>query len=100
MLQTILEWCGATTGRELGLVLFGVGAQALFFGRWIVQWLATERRGTPHVPPAFWWISLAGASMLLCYFVLRREPVGVLGQSVGWLIYVRNLVLERRVAAE
>ena len=56
-----------------------------------MQWLASEREKKSVVPPAFWWMSLIGASMLLLYFMWRRDMVGILGQSFGWFIYVRNL---------
>ena len=95
-LETIMRWSNVETSAQLGLVAFGVLAQLLFFARWVVQWLATEARGRSHVPLAFWWLSLIGASLLLLYFILRREPVGVLGQSIGWAIYTRNLILIRR----
>ncbi|MBT8487019.1 MAG: hypothetical protein HKO59_11700 [Phycisphaerales bacterium] len=70
----------------------------LFFARWLVQWVATERRGVSHVPEQFWWLSLAGATLLLVYFTLRGELVGMLGQSVGWFVYARNLMLIRGAA--
>ena len=54
-----------------------------------------ERRGKSHIPEFFWWLSLSGATLLLVYFTLRGEPVGMLGQSVGWLVYSRNLYLFR-----
>ena len=96
LLDSILEWASLDGGWELAVLVFGVLAQALFFGRWVVQWLATERRGEPHVPESFWWISLAGAVLLFAYFALRGEPVGMLGQTAGWAIYARNLYLIRR----
>ena len=74
-------------------VSVGLLGQVLFTGRMIVQWLASERIGRSVVPIAFWWLSLAGATMLIIYFVWRRDAVGILGQSVGWLIYTRNLCL-------
>lgn len=74
----------------VGLGLLG---QALFAGRMLVQWLASERRRRSVVPVAFWWMSLVGASLLIVYFVWRKDAVGVLGQATGWLIYLRNLRL-------
>jgi lipid-A-disaccharide synthase-like uncharacterized protein len=74
-------------------VLLGFLGQLLFTGRMLVQWLASERSRRSVVPPAFWWMSLCGATMLLVYFVWRKEPIGVLGQATGWFIYVRNLWL-------
>lgn len=82
-------------------VALGLAGQVLFTGRMVLQWLISERSRRSTVPVGFWWMSLAGASMLLVYFVWRRDIVGVLGQSAGWLIYIRNLWLiaaERRAA--
>lgn len=95
-IQSLMDWAKVTNNWELGLVVFGIAAQAIFFGRWLVQWIASERKGESHMPDLFWWLSLVGASMLFVYFILRGEPVGVLGQSVGWIVYSRNLYLIKR----
>lgn len=76
---------------EIWWLLLGLLGQSVFFARWIVQWIASERRGESHVPVLFWWCSLAGAGMVLVYYIGRREPIGVLGQILGWTIYARNL---------
>jgi lipid-A-disaccharide synthase-like uncharacterized protein len=78
-----------------GLLWVGLGllGQVLFAGRMVVQWIISERERRSVVPVIFWWMSLAGASMLLLYFVWRRDVIGVLGQAMGWVIYVRNLCL-------
>lgn len=77
-------------------VALGFLGQLCFTGRMLVQWLASEKQRRSVVPPAFWWMSLVGATMLLAYFAWRRDLVGVIGQSTGWFIYARNLVLIRR----
>jgi lipid-A-disaccharide synthase-like uncharacterized protein len=84
-----------------GLIWVAVGflGQLLFTGRMIVQWLVSEQQRRSVVPPVFWWMSLTGASMLLVYFIWRKEPIGVLGQTTGWFIYVRNLWLIHRAPA-
>lgn len=84
-----------------GILWVGLGflGQVLFTGRMLLQWLVSEREKRSVVPVGFWWMSLAGASMILVYFLWRRDVVGVLGQCAGWVIYVRNLWLiyrERR----
>jgi lipid-A-disaccharide synthase-like uncharacterized protein len=86
-----------------GILWVGLGflGQILFTGRMLVQWFVSERERRSVVPVGFWWMSLVGASMLLLYFVWRRDIVGVLGQSAGWVVYGRNLWLiyrERREA--
>ncbi len=80
-------------------VSLGLLGQVLFTGRMLVQWAASERSKRSVVPVAFWWMSLIGASMLLVYFIWRRDVVGVLGQATGWGIYIRNLVLIHRAKA-
>ncbi|HXU46515.1 MAG TPA: lipid-A-disaccharide synthase N-terminal domain-containing protein [Thermoanaerobaculia bacterium] len=80
----------------LAIGLFG---QAMFFGRFFVQWLASERKRQSVVPRAFWFLSLAGGLILLVYAVHRREPVFVLGQATGLLIYLRNIWLIYRPRA-
>ena len=79
----------------LGLIWVAVGflGQLIFMGRMIVQWLASERRKQSVVPTLFWWMSLVGGSMVLAYFIWRKDPVGIFGQAMGWTIYARNLWL-------
>jgi len=84
-----------------GMLWVGLGflGQLLFTGRMLLQWLVSEREKRSVVPVGFWWMSLIGASMLLAYFLWRRDIVGVVGQCAGWVIYGRNLWLiyrERR----
>lgn len=74
-------------------VAIGLLGQLLFTGRMLVQWLISEKHRRSVVPTAFWWMSLIGATMLLVYFIWRKEPIGILGQATGWFIYVRNLWL-------
>lgn len=99
--QGLLGW-RSWTSWEVGLFLFGFIGQIMFFGRWIVQWWVSERSGRSVMPILFWWLSLSGATVLLVYFSLRAEPIGILGQAVGWTVYSRNLLLvarERRSGA-
>lgn len=74
---------------------FGLGfvAQLLFSARFVVQWVASERRKRSYFPMAFWYLSLSGSALLLVYSVWRQDPVFILGQSFNSLIYVRNLML-------
>ena len=77
-------------------VILGLSGQLFFTGRMFVQWMASEAKGRSVIPVSFWWMSLLGSTMLLIYFVWRRDIVGVLGQAMGLFIYVRNLVLIAR----
>ncbi|AXS40924.1 lipid-A-disaccharide synthase N-terminal domain-containing protein [Breoghania sp. L-A4] len=72
-------------------VILGLVAQALFMMRFVVQWIASERVGRSIVPVAFWFFSIGGGLLLLVYSVIRQDPVFIAGQSLGLIIYFRNL---------
>lgn len=83
-------------------LVVGLLGQVLFFMRFFVQWLHSERQGRSVVPVAFWYFSVAGGFILLLYAVHRRDAVFIIGQLGGLLIYARNLhliVRERRAKA-
>lgn len=81
---------------EFWWVAFGLFGQLMFTGRFLVQWIASERAKKSVVPVIFWYFSMAGGLILLAYAIYRRDPVFVLGQSLGVFIYARNLWLIRR----
>ncbi|MGH7391228.1 MAG: lipid-A-disaccharide synthase N-terminal domain-containing protein [Candidatus Rokuibacteriota bacterium] len=72
----------------LGVGLFG---QALFSARFLVQWIATERKRKSVIPREFWYFSLGGGVTLLAYAIYRLDPVFILGQGAGLVVYARNL---------
>ena len=74
----------------------GMFGQALFSARFIIQWLASEKLRRSVVPVSFWYFSLIGGFVLLAYAIYRRDPVFVLGQAFGAVIYVRNLYFLHR----
>lgn len=74
-------------------IAIGFLGQGLFFGRWVIQWLASERSAQSKVPVAFWYMSLIGGLITLAYAIYRRDPVFIAGQSVGAVVYIRNLML-------
>jgi len=74
----------------------GFGAQLCFSSRFLVQWIASERAGRSVVPVTFWTFSVVGGCMLLAYAIHRKDPVFILGQASGLVVYVRNLWLIAR----
>jgi lipid-A-disaccharide synthase-like uncharacterized protein len=72
---------------------FGLVAQLFFAGRFIVQWISSERAGKSVIPFAFWIFSMGGGLMTLVYGLVTREPVIIFGQGIATLIYIRNIVL-------
>jgi len=82
---------GAQSRIELVWIAIGVGGQLMFTMRFVLQWIASEKVRRSVVPTAFWWFSIGGSAILLAYAVHRRDPVFILGQSMGFAIYARNL---------
>jgi lipid-A-disaccharide synthase-like uncharacterized protein len=80
--------------------MIGFLGQAVFAMRFIVQWIASERKGQSIVPVIFWYFSLGGGLTLLLYAIHIKDPVFILGQSLGSVIYMRNLVLIYRKDAQ
>ncbi|MBI4422260.1 MAG: lipid-A-disaccharide synthase N-terminal domain-containing protein [Elusimicrobia bacterium] len=79
-----------------GWLVVGTLAQLCFFSRFLVQWLASEARGESVVPTCFWHLSLLGSAGLLAYAWHAKDPVFIAGQSMGLLVYSRNLYLIAR----
>jgi len=77
------------------LLALGFFGQAMFGARTIAQWIIAEREGRIVSPVIFWVFSLIGASTFLLYGVLRHDPVIMVGQTIAFYIYVRNLQLKR-----
>lgn len=79
-------------------IVLGFVAQFMFTGRFLVQWLASEKEGKSVIPIAFWFFSIAGGILLLAYAIYRKDPVFILGQAFGVFVYLRNLffVLKER----
>ena len=91
-----------TITSEEAWVAIGLVGQAMFFGRFVVQWIASERAGRSVIPFAFWFFSVAGGLIVLVYAIYRLDPVFIIGNTTGLFIYGRNIFLivrERRNAA-
>ena len=97
MFDSIIEFVkSAITEHIVGdpfWATLGLIGQAIFGGRFILQWIVSEYKKKSHVPKAFWYISLLGSSILLCYSVHLKNPIFIIGFSLNMLIYLRNLHL-------
>jgi lipid-A-disaccharide synthase-like uncharacterized protein len=81
----------------LGIGLLG---QALFSARFLVQWIASERKRRSVIPREFWYFSVGGGLTLLAYAIHRLDPVFMIGQAAGLLVYTRNLYFIHRRGEE
>ena len=82
-------------GLDVSKIWLAVGllGQACFSARFLVQWIASERRRKSVIPVQFWHFSLVGGIVLLAYAIHRKDPVFILGQAAGLVVYIRNLYL-------
>lgn len=80
----------------LWLLMFGSAGQIIFTVRFIYQWYYSYRRHASMLPVGFWIISLVGSGIIVAYGIFRLDPVLILGQSVGFIAYSRNIVLGKR----
>lgn len=78
---------------ETLILVLGFVGQAMFFMRFFVQWIYSEKSGKSVIPISFWYFSLAGSCLLLVYSIIRKDVVFIAGQATGFFIYVRNLYL-------
>jgi lipid-A-disaccharide synthase-like uncharacterized protein len=74
-------------------VAFGLAGQILFGSRFIVQWIASEKKKSSYIPVVFWYLSLSGGIITAIYAIHIRDTVFTIAQCAGLLVYVRNLVL-------
>ena len=81
------------TFSEFLWVFFGTLGQLIFFSRWIIQWLSSEKSKTSIIPVAFWWCSLIGGFITLIYAHHIGSFPFMLAQAVGIIVYTRNLIL-------
>ena len=75
----------------------GLLGQAFFSARFLVQWVASERLKQSVIPVQFWYWSLGGGVTLLAYAIYRQDPIFILGQAAGLVVYARNLYFIHRV---
>lgn len=83
-------------GRETLWLVVGFAGQLAFTGRFALQWLYSEYKKRSIIPVGFWYLSIVGSALLLAYAIYRQDPVFILGQSFGFVVYLRNLQLIAR----
>ena len=89
--SSLAEWWASVSTTELVWLGVGFAAQLMFSMRFLVQWIASERARESIVPEVFWYFSFAGGLMLFVYAIYRVDPVFILGQGMGLIIYSRNI---------
>jgi len=78
------------------LTILGFAGNALFSTRFLIQWIASEKKGKSVIPDSFWYWSIAGSIIMCIYWIMERSPVGILAYLPNSFIYVRNLHLIKK----
>ena len=98
-MYNLLDMIGADTPLDAMWLTVGLLGQLMFTARFLVQWWASEKAGRSVVPVAFWYFSILGSLIVLAYGIHKLEPVIIIGQLPGTVIYDRNLWLLRKEKA-
>ncbi|HIG08769.1 MAG TPA: lipid A biosynthesis protein [Alphaproteobacteria bacterium] len=85
--------------KNLIWMIIGFVGQGFFSARFIVQWIMSEIKKQSIIPLGFWYFSLLGGATLFAYALYKEDPVFIVGQGAGLLIYTRNLYLIRKRSA-
>ena len=78
------------------LTFLGLVGNVVFSTRFLIQWMASEKKGESVIPISFWYWSIFGSVIMCLYFIFKRDPVGILAYLPNSFIYFRNLHLIKR----
>lgn len=80
------------------LLVIGVSGQLLLNCRYLYQWYFSEKAKQSILPLGFWVISAGASILVVIYSVFRKEPVLLVAQSLGLVVYLRNIWIYRTQA--
>jgi lipid-A-disaccharide synthase-like uncharacterized protein len=89
----ILEYLHKLLDEASWWDVIGWTGQAVFGSRFLVQWLASERKKESVVPVAFWYLSIIGSLLSLAYAITTHKLPFIAGYTLNCIPYIRNLML-------
>lgn len=78
------------------MLIYGSSGQVIFILRFVYQFLISRKAGQSVLPMGFWVISLVGSFVIVSYGIMTLDPVLILGQSMGFFSYIRNIMILRK----
>ena len=96
IVQAVRHYIDSMPTGDITWLCIGLIGQSLFMMRFIVQWIHSERHKQSLIPVSFWYFSLIGGLTVLAYGFHKADPVIILGQLPGTIVYARNLMLIKR----
>src|ERR1700674_5611129 len=91
MWQTLFIGGGQRRAPSLIWIFIGLAAQLRVSARFLVQWIATEKARASIIPATFWYFIFFGGLLLLAHSIYRADPVFILGQAAGLVVYSRKI---------
>lgn len=91
-----VQQCFKNDDIPILLLIYGSLGQIIFTLRFVYQYLYSRKKNESVLPSGFWIISLTGSAIIVSYGVFRLDPVIILGQSFGFVSYIRNLIISHR----
>lgn len=87
-----------TNFASAALLLGGAGQLLLNF-RYVYQWYFSEKAQQSLLPLGFWVISALASLMVVYYGIMNNEPVLLVAQGMGLVVYLRNIWFALRTRA-
>ncbi|MBN8653690.1 MAG: lipid-A-disaccharide synthase N-terminal domain-containing protein [Cytophagales bacterium] len=87
-----------TNFASTALLLGGAGQLLLNF-RYVYQWYFSEKAQQSLLPLGFWVISALASLMVVYYGIMNTEPVLLVAQGMGFVVYLRNIWFALRTRA-
>jgi lipid-A-disaccharide synthase-like uncharacterized protein len=78
------------------IVLIGIAGNLLLNCRYLYQLYFSEKANESVLPLGFWIISAVASVMVVVYSIYKHEPVLLVAQSLGILVYLRNIFIYSR----
>lgn len=94
--QLFYDNCFKNEDIPILLLLYGSAGQIIFTLRFVYQYFYSHKRNESLLPQGFWVISIIGSATIVSYGILRSDPVIILGQSFGFISYIRNLIILKK----
>lgn len=94
--ESFVEQCFRNEDIPILLLIYGSLGQVIFTLRFVYQYFYSKKRQESMLPEGFWVISLTGSLIIVSYGIFRLDPVIILGQSFGFVSYIRNLIISHK----
>ena len=75
----------------LWVYLLGLVAMGVYGSRILIQWYLSEKHHRVESPGIYWVLSSLGAVLLYVYGWLRKDLSIIVGESLGYYVYMWNI---------